>query len=797
MFFMKPTPDYPQIVGLEHTNSIVPFLEFQLPAPPLAMQMDSSGVVMQGYPYVFEYVKPLELPSLPTRADVSINPGIGYITKMENLSVKYNDVSGIMNNDEFVAQIYDRTAMCYEQRAGLSAGDININVTINASVLEGLGKGRYTVKAFIQRGSEKHCEFDFMFTIAGLPSLTVNALVPDAVQKPINDNNQNLTIDYSVNSYEDCVQQVSSTFMIENYTATNTINRERVFSPIGTANSSGRDFSFTFNVTDPDFRLRSFAFRIALTGNVNLHIPMTYTIDGIEVMSGIFLANAFLTNGLLRFTPPEPMTLALGSHTIRLFNHVPTNTFNWIMRSLTAIPTVPGFTITSTPIFESEMVYSLSTDISESNSITLAIDNSIPDGEHFINGESIARLEYLGEYAFAADVQDLTLRVDGGLLTLGRVELAKSARYLGAGIDNDITINGLEGIEDGDELRVRISLGENEYYNATEILSDGITSYVHTVPAEIFNSQMTAEGAYTVAVSISRGDFMDEAILTYAVVPIPIVSLTGLSTDRIELPAASPMPLTIGWEVISNEGNIDFIEGSAIIANAAFTEVDVFQSEEIGSYQMSFDSLFPDIYGIHNGLYDVRIMINVISHDFGTVTVAETLTHAFTAFFDGIPGISLVKLNYAGRYVGAEMDIHTAVRLFNIDTGDQIRYELRNNSDAVIYSTSEELSNGAYFHYNVIPSEIIKSLPIGAYRIVVITLRDGSQRKIIETNYTVHKPPTLHFVSVEPDVVEYPIESPTTVNVHWYVNGTGIDSIEGSFGIVGTEYEASVDIQKE
>ena len=792
-FFMKPTPDYPQLIGFEELAEINPFTEFALPIPSNALRIDPSGTLMQGYPFVFDYVKPLEL---PTVASASINSGFGYITQMQSIIVNYAGITGATNQDALVVQLIDNITVLHENRISLSSSDAEASVAINADALEMLPRKKYTVKAFIDRNRMDYCIHAFAYTVTILPTLSVNKITPVAVQKPINVGanigNQNLVINYTINNPDNSVKQVASTFELGNFEANATLRREELFAVTGTANSTGRDFSFTFDVTDSDFRLNSFAFRINTTGNVSIHAPMVCTVDEIEVMSGIFLLNAFFTDGLLRVQLSEPISLALGSHTIRLFNDE--NTVNWTMRSLTLIPTAHGFTITSTPIFEMEMAYSISTNISNSNNIPFIIDDGIPVGEHGISVHAIAELEGLGAHTFATEAHNTRLRVDRALLYMGSASLTRPARYIGQGVDNEILLSGMEDIEDGDELRVRVHHGEIEFYNETDLLSNGATSHTHIIPAEMFNTQLTTAGDYSVTITVTRGAFIDERVLIYTVVPIPTVTSSYISADRINLPAESPTSLSVSWAVNSPAGSIGSIQGSAFIVDTAFLNVDVYESDDINSDSMTFESVFPDIWEIQGGLYNIRLAVTVTSSNFGTVTISENRLNTLTVAYDGIPGISSVIPNFIGRYVGAEVNVAVNVRLFNVITGDQLMYELKNGHD-VIHSATNNLVVNASSNSHSIPLARFVGLDIGDYSIVATTISDGVHKQVMSVAYTVHKPPTLHFVKIEPDVVNLPIEEPAQINGYWYVNGSDIDSIQGTFEIVDTDYTVSVCVQ--
>jgi hypothetical protein len=352
----------------------------------------------------------------------------------------------------------------------------------------------------------------------------------------------------------------------------------------------------------------------------------------------------------------------------------------------------------------------------------------------------------------------------------------------------------MEDIEEGDELRVRVHLGETEFYNETDLLSEGSASHTHTIPAEMFNTQLTAAGDYSVTITITRGAFRDERVLVYTVVPIPTVTSPSISANRISLPTESPTPLSVTWTVHSPAGNIDSIQGNAFIVDTAFLNVDVYESDDIDSNTMTFESVFPDVWEIQGGLYNVRLSVTITSYNFGTVTIAGNRANAFTVAYDGIPGISSVLPNFIGRYVGAEINIVVNVRLFNIETGDQLMYELRKGYD-VLHSATNNLSNNASSNSHSIPLARFVGLDIGDYSIVATSIRDGVHRQVMSVVYTVHKPPTLHFVKIDPDVINLPIEKPVDINGYWYVNGSGIDSIQGTFEIVDTDYAVSVNVQ--
>jgi len=400
----------------------------------------------------------------------------------------------------------------------------------------------------------------------------------------------------------------------------------------------------------------------------------------------------------------------------------------------------------------------------------------------------------LGTHTFATESHDTRLRVDRALLYMGSAALTRPARYLGVGVDNDVVLTGMEDIEEGDELNVRVHIGAIEFFNETEILSEDSTSHIHTISAEIFNDQLTTAGDYSITITITRGAFRDERVLVYTVVPIPTVTSPSISATRIYLPTESPTPLSVAWAVNSPAGNIDSIHGNAFVVDTAFIDVDVYKSDDVDSSTMTFESMFPDIWEIQGGLYNVRLDITIISDNFGTVTISGNRANAFTVAYDGIPGISSVIPSFIGRYVGAEVNIAVNVRLFNIATGDQLMYELKKGYE-VIHSATNNLSNNASSNLHSIPLARFVGLDIGEYSIVATSIREGVHRQVMTVVYTVHKPPTLHFVKTEPDVVNLPIEEPAEIKGYWYVNGSSIDSIQGTFEIVDTKYAVSINVQ--
>ena len=85
-------------------------------------------------------------------------------------------------------------------------------------------------------------------------------------------------------------------------------------------------------------------------------------------------------------------------------------------------------------------------------------------------------------------------------------------------------------------------------------------------------------------------------------------------------------------------------------------------------------------------------------------------------------------------------------------------------------------------------------LGIGMYSIYIATMRGGMARQTEVIDYEIIKPPTLHFVGIDPNEIHLPLEELLDINISMIVNGREIDSIQGVFELSGSDLKTTVNI---
>ena len=130
-------------------------------------------------------------------------------------------------------------------------------------------------------------------------------------------------------------------------------------------------------------------------------------------------------------------------------------------------------------------------------------------------------------------------------------------------------------------------------------------------------------------------------------------------------------------------------------------------------------------------------------------------------------------------------------RTYNVIIGDQLLYEIK-YGNIVLYSFTANLSNGSTQSSHTIQAAQFAELTMGMYSITVTSIRAEAHKEVRAIAYEAVKPPTLHFVKANPDIINLPLEQSEDVTVSFYVDGRGIDSVQGEFELMGTPYAATL-----
>jgi hypothetical protein len=727
---------------------------------------------------------------LPTRDSlVSISSTSGIKGSLQSVTIGFTNVINLEDDDEFVIQLLDdEDNLLYSDQIILDEESyLSLTLTINAIMLETLNSDTYQIKVFILRDvSQQFCFYEFHYTIFSQPQIVISNIIPNNVTKPISSDNSNTSISFDYEIIGDNIKEISNAFTIDEYTTTvpKLKNSELLIINSTTRSSYLSSASFNFTVSDLNFNLYSFKYRFEQYSTYTNPV-IEYRIDTVPVKTGnVSIVGA---NNWVEYIASAPVVLTPGAHTIQ----IAISSGYCYLYSTTTKPTVPGMSITSATVYAMEMVYSIAnSNINSVRTASIILDDNISPDVYPITFESDTIIDGYGQYLFngTSNISNM-LTVVKGLVTLGNIAMDVTARYVSLGVDNDIVITGMEDVEDGDILTITITYTTTIYYTFSVELEEGTTTYTHTILADVFNTTLpTTARTYTVTVELARGNYKDQKTLNYSVIAIPIISWSSTTPNVISLPALSPTLLSVAWSLTgAGATGVSSIEGNAVILGTQFV------SENINTTSLSFNSIFTDVSTITPGRYGIDLTLTVIHNQYGTLELISNRTNMFTAIYPDVPGIGSVALNYPGRYVGAEVNIVTTANLFNIITGDQLLYELKNGS-TILYSYTASLSNNISVNSHTIPASYFTSLSIGSCSIVVTSIRGGVHKDIMDKTYLVVKPPTLHFVSIDPNEVELPMDAPVALTSLWYINGDGVNKIQGEVGIIDTAYVENIDL---
>ena len=280
-YYMTGT-DYPQLTGFfTLAGCPKPFIEYPPPKPPSALKTDLSQTLMQGYPYVFNYVKPYEPPE---RDGASANGAYFYIGSLKALTVTFAKLLNVISGDVLVLRLISGGSVLHTETNALTPGSSpSASVSVGSIVLNTIAAGVYDAEAFIRRGQagsyQEYCHYAFAYSVVAFPSVQVSGVSPSTVQKPVGALNKDITLAYKV--VGEGVTEILNTFDIAGFGASELIKQnELMVVESDSRTNSIYDATMNFTVTDPDFKLVSFKF---LFGLYNSSTEVDYRIDGVTV----------------------------------------------------------------------------------------------------------------------------------------------------------------------------------------------------------------------------------------------------------------------------------------------------------------------------------------------------------------------------------------------------------------------------------------------------------------------------------------------------------------------------------
>ena len=754
-------------------------------------RIDPTGNIWNGYPFIHEFN------GFPFSDGVSVSSMSGYLDAgLDSLEVIFFNVVNIFLGDAFVIQILDESnAVLHQQEVSLTTihSGVNLSISIEYDVLEKLCPGFYKIKAFIRRGLERYLLHMFIFKLFDRV-VGVSNLAPCTITKPVTEANNTVQFDYGINTDIRETGAIDATFRIGNY-LTKVTNRMIMEVSSTTATGAISLSSMSLNVTTP-IRIHSIAhFVRGSTVAAGNSFTITYTINGVQQPPiGPFPGGAGIADQYYELKLPNPILLERGTRTISF-----SSSTSAIRLFLTTVrPTVPEFVITGTGnIHRMRMEYIPV--VHMQGTACIAIDNHIPLGAYPFEAEGSIMVGQ--ERRKFNEITDKVLVVEPGLIDLGNVTQSVSGRvsatrFIGTGTDNAIVTNNITGAMSGDTVSINITKGMDVLYENTDELAESTESYAHAIPGTVFES-FESIGDYLIIITIQRGGFIDFRYLTYTTIARPELFAAHLSSALVDLPMISPHPISASWRLVGGTGCT--VKGTASVSNILDETACLVKSCDfealVAESNFTFESIFADISSLRGGLFDVVLFVFVEHDVFGAFKTNVANAKALTVAYPGVPGISQLSLDYPGRYVGAHRDIAVTARLFNIVAGgDQLRYELRDGSHVMHSFTTGNLANMAIMNVHSIPAIYFARMKQGVYTIAVSTLRDGQVRQTESIQYEAVQPPTLHFVSINPNELYLPVDPPEDIEVSLFVNGRGIDRIHGVLEIENTSYHAIVDV---
>lgn len=762
---------YPYIQGLDIPDVISPISSLSEPKPPWAFKINSS--IMDGYPYIFEYIKPLEPPE---RGTASVNTGLGLVGKCVDLNVTFQNLSNTVSGDEFVVDILSGSSVLISKSVVLTQQLYqSLSVTVEKEALSALSVGDYTVRAYILRSETEYCIYSFPYTISVLPSLSIKNIVPQQISKPIPDGSA-VAVTYEISGAG--LKKVDNSFTLAGLTASQSLSSsELLVVEASTRSSNLYDASFNFTVTDPAFKLISFKF---LFGTYNANTQVDYRLDGTTVQIGNYPMGDWV-----EYVAPAPIPLAVGSHTIRLYNQPS----YWYLFTTSVKPQVKGMTITSSTLYAMQMVYTLSSSgIGGERTVTIGLDDSLELGLYDLTVNSDAVIDGYGTYSFEITKTNALGIIEAVIPdpTMSGLTLSKIGRYVGCETNITVALLSFSDILWGDTLTVWLKKGETIIYSNKSSLSDGQNSFSHNIPAAVFIG--LEAGTYTVTVTLERGQYSTELQSTYTVVPSPTVTFQSISPDVIQLPISTPVNISC---VIRVSGiNFNLTQGSVGIGSTALSSSINRTNSNSAAYQ-DISAEFLNINSMAADYYNVNYSLTVTSNEYGAFLCQGQVPQALQVLAP-IPEAQIggVSLDYEGRYYGCEVPVTVTASLVNIIKGDGLKVQLYTGS-TVYYTHSDVLSGGETSYNFIIPQDTFDGLSVGLYT-VWVSVERHSKVVYSEVSFKVVKPPEAILLSVNPDKIQLPISPSFPLKVTFEALGDEVNDLTGSVSIIETAYSCNI-----
>ena len=779
---------YPHIPNIGDYNLTLPFRSNN------GWVIDCEKIL--GYPH--RIYRDLEPPiHLPLVLRVELNSSFQFIGLKHVMQI-YIFLRHMLLGDTIDVSIInlDEQELYHTKLISESEGHFSLTHDVPASVLEHMPVGLYTVETIVRRyGETESSKAVAALTIHETPRIDIYDVKPQEIIRPITYANNTVLFNYDIISKE-VVEQFDFQATLDGLSVS--LNSMREFEVMATTVTGTITTSTqTLNVTSPILLTSVAHFVRASTVPSGNTFTLTYTIDGVAYPPiGPFPGGATGNPDTFReFDLPTPVVLNQGARVIQV-----TSSTNAIRLFQTTVrPQAPEFSIAGTGnIHRMRMKYSVVG--ATTGTSWIFIDNSVLPESYVISAAGQARIGGRMVPLLGTSLEKVSIQP--ALIEFGRITQSVSGtthaiRYVGVGDCNKINIEGFEDSLSGDRLRIKLGIGERVLYSHEFVLFEPIEVYSHVIPGEVFNG-IVEPGEYIISVSIERGAFVNERKILYTAIQRPIILLQSITSDLFHLPMNAPQPFEAQWRITGGVGCT--FEGSVFIANVIdrdeAKQIIEDLEHEIVYMEHDITTSFYDISNLIGGLYNV-VLRGIITHDvYGAFSFEVSRSNAFTVAYEGVPGISLVSLNYPGRYVGAHRDITVTSRLFNIVTGsDQLLYELRDGGHLIHSFSTGYLANRSDIHIYSIPAINFANMRPGIFTIVVSSLRDGQVRQTETVQYEAVQPPTLHFVSANPSEMHLPIDPPVDIEVLMFINGRRINSISGRLEIENTTYTSLIEIK--
>jgi len=582
--------------------------------------------VLRGYPHIrYATLVPPVLP--PVITEVNLDRNNHFFGINSSLVVNYA-LRHIQATDVLVVAISNSSnQVVYSQDTPIDEmGRVNFSHEIPSVVVQSLEADVYTVSSHIRRDTEDTSVISVPFEVFPMPYGKALSLSPTLLKHPISVANNQVGIEYTINGNN--LKSITNTFTIADNLIAETISASEFLEIQSTTPTAGFwSANFSFQVTDPDFRLLSFKF---MFNQHNSNTEVRYNINGTNVMVIPRPTNAPTT--WIEWVSPEPRHLPMGANTIQI-----TNGFgNFVMFSTTNIPTAPGMNITSATVWAMEMVYSISTsgiESGETRTTILTIGDNTDIGIHPLVVESEMQLEGFGRH-ITTTATDLSLKIVN-TPTLENTYInpnALSTISPQTTIETGWRLNA--DFLDGEEITIagEITIGGTDFSSEVKASDMDFTIFFHDVvlPAGYHTFYYNLVISHAELGDIAVSGSIDDMLYVELILPPPQIISAELSHSGRYIGAEIDISVTTLTTDIANGDSIEII--LRLNGDTVFSHTDT-----ITEGMLSHSYTIPAEYftGLPTGEHIIEVKINRQS-------LERPISHALVYKVIEVPAVDII-----------------------------------------------------------------------------------------------------------------------------------------------------------